>query len=265
MLIRFAGWSLNVLRSIYYVLDAILAGFWLGVLSEKSIERYNDLHYDKGTSYTNDIYNLSGLQGWEYERIKKFLSKAKTFMIIGAGGGRETAALRKWEREVDSYECSRRLVDYANDFLKRNNIDAEINYLPKNSVPELVKKYDAIIFGWGAYTHIQGSKSRIALLSALQPFCREDTQIMVSFMVKEGQSRKDKIIKSVSNFFRTIAGRHKTEAGDRLLSYYAHFFDRNEIEHELNSAGFQMLEYTDREYGCVMGKAVQKNELQKPE
>lgn len=254
LVIRISSWSLRLLKKMYSFSDAVLSGFWLGVLSEKNIGKYNDLHYDAGLTYINDNYNLSGLQRWEHEMLKKFFSKSTTFMIIGAGGGRETAALRKWEREVDSYECSGRLVRYANDFLRRNNIDATVTYLEKNSVPQTSKQYDGIILGWGAYSHIPGSGKRTTLLRALQPFCRKETRIMISFLVKDGMGRKDKIIKNVSNFFRYFTGRSKTESGDRLLSYYAHFFDKSEIDAELTAAGFKMLEYSDLEYGCAVAE-----------
>lgn len=245
--------SLSILKKSYNFLDAVLSGFWLGVLGEKGSDRLSDLHYEKTSTYNNDIYNLTGLQGWEYDRIKRYFSKARNFLIIGAGGGRETAALRKWGAEVDSYECSEKLVDYGNGFLKRNKIDAVIKMLPKNSVPEIKKKYHGIIIGWGAYSHIQGRKNRIALLSALHPFCSEEANIMISFLVNDGPARKDKITRNVSNFFRLFSGANKTETGDRLLSYYAHFFTREEIEGELKEAGFSMIDYYDAEYGCVIG------------
>lgn len=254
LILKFAAWSISLLKKIYNFLDAVTSGFWLGVLNEENIYRYNDLHYDKGTTYVNDTYNLSGLQAWEYERIKKYFSKSRTFLILAAGGGRETAALRKWGAEVDSFECSERLVEYGNDFFMRNGIDAKINYLSKNSVPGELKRYNGIIIGWGAYTHIQGSKTRIAFLSALKPYCMAETHIMISFLLNDGSARKDSIIKNVSNFFRSFTGRDKTEAGDRLLSYYAHFFKKAEIESELNASGFSMVDYYDGEYGCAVGK-----------
>lgn len=253
LLVRLVSGSLNFLESIYKFSDAALSGFWLGIMSEKAIDRYNKYHYDRLPKYLDDKYNLSGLHRWEYERIKKFFYASKTFLLIGAGGGRETAALRKWGVEIDSYECSEKFVAYGNDFLKRNNIDASITWLPVNSVPDLIKKYDGIILGWGAYTHIYGSWNRISLLKKLHPFCKNETQIMISFFTRNGMGRKDKIVGSVSNFFRFFCRRPKTEAGDRLESYFAHYFNRQEIESELKQSGFSLLEYYDEEYGCAVG------------
>jgi len=251
--LRMVSFSLNFLRSAYNFTDAVLTGFWLGVMSEKTLDRYNKLHYDRGAKYIDDVYNLSGLHEWEYNRLKKFFSSAKTFLLIGAGGGRETAALRKWGTDIDSYECSEKYVEYGNDFLRRNNIDAIIKLLPVNSVPEIVKKYNGIIIGWGAYSHIQGSKNRINFLNKLSPFCVNETTLMISFLTREGTGRQDKIVRNVSNFFRHLSGRTETETGDRLYSYYAHFFIREEIESELKMAGFRMIDFYDVDYGCAIG------------
>jgi len=253
LLLKLVSGSLYFLKSIYIFSESILSGIWIGILSEKSIDRYNKLHYDGVAKYLEDSYNLSGLHKWEYDRIKKYFYAAKTFLLIGAGGGRETAALRKWGVEVDSYECSEKFVGYGNDFLKRNNIDARILWLPVNSVPDAVRKYDGIILGWGAYSHIPGNRNRISLLKKLHPFCKNETHVMISFMTKEGSDRQDRIVRSVSNFFRFLFGRPRTESGDRLHSYYAHYFNREEIESELKQSGYRMVDYYDEEYGCAVG------------
>jgi hypothetical protein len=253
LLLKLVSGSLYFLGSIYKFSDALLTGFWIGILSEKNINLYNKQHYDRGTKYFDDSYNLSGLHKWEYDRIKKYFYAAKTFLLIAAGGGRETATLRKWGVGIDSYECSEKFVEYGNDFLRRNNIDARIIWLPVNSVPDVIKKYDGIIIGWAAYSHIQGSRNRISLLKKLHPFCNNETHIMISFFTKEGSGKHDKIVRSVSSFFRFLIGRSGTESGDRLHSYYAHYFNMEEIESELKQAGFMMIDYNDEEFGCAIG------------
>ena len=154
---------------------------------------------------------------------------------------------------MNSYECSEKFVRYGNDFLRRNNIDARIEQLPVNYVPDIIRKYDGIIIGWGSYTHIHGRINRIGFLKKFKPFCQKGTHIMISFYTKEGSGKEDKIVNGVSNFFRCLTFRPRTEYGDMLRSYFAHCFNREEIESELNQAGFRMLEYYDEEYGCAVG------------
>jgi 2-polyprenyl-3-methyl-5-hydroxy-6-metoxy-1,4-benzoquinol methylase len=244
--------SLQFLKRLYNFFDAVLSGFWLGVLSEKSLDFYVELHYNRSRKYTDDIYNLSGLLGWEKERIEKYFSNAKSILLIAAGGGRETAALSRMGFEVDSYECNTNLIEYGNLFLQKNSIDSGIKYLPENSVPVEIKKYDGIIIGWAAYSHVQGNKKRISFLTKLYPFLNKESPLMISFLTKEEKGTQDKIVKNVSNFFRFFSGKDKTESGDRLMSYFVHFFNEKEIQSELAQSKFRVIDYYDIEYGCAI-------------
>jgi hypothetical protein len=244
--------SLQFLKKAYNFFDAILSGFWLGVMSERSFDYYDEFHYNRSQKYTDDNYNLSGLSGWEQDRIDKYFSKAKNILLIAAGGGRETVALSKIGFEVDSYECNTALIEYGNEFLQKNRIGHKIKYLPKNSVPDEIKKYDGIIIGWGAYSHIRGKKERLSFLEKLYPFLHKETPLMISFLTKEEKGRQEKINKSVSNFFRFFSGKDKTELGDRLMSYFVHYFDEQEIKSELIQSKFRVIDYYNINYGCII-------------
>ena len=63
--------SLTFLKKAYNFFDAVLSGFWLGVMSEKSLDLYDELHYNRSQKYTDDAYNLSGLSDWEKEKISQ--------------------------------------------------------------------------------------------------------------------------------------------------------------------------------------------------
>ncbi len=176
---RLSHSSLEFIKKTYNLMDAVLSGFWLGVMSDKSLDLYDELHYNKSEKYTDDNYNLSGLFEWEKERIVKYFSKSKKILLLAAGGGRETVALIRMGYIVDSYECNRKLVEYGNVFLQKYTKDYIIKYLQKDSVPDLIRKYDGIIIGWGAYSHIRGSEKRIAFLKKLQPFLKKDAPLMI--------------------------------------------------------------------------------------
>jgi len=186
------------------------------------------------------------------ERIEKYFSNAKSILLIAAGGDRETLALSKMEFDVDSYENNATLIEYGNVFLQKNKTDIKIKYLPSDSVPEDVKKYDGIIIGWSAYSHIRGYKKRLSFLVGLYPFLHKETPLMISFLTKEQRGRQDKIVKIVSNFFRILKNKYKTEPGDILLSYFAHFFTEEEIKNELIQSKFMVINYYNIDYGCVI-------------
>ncbi len=249
---RLSHSSLECIRKTYNFMDAVLSGFWLGVMSEKSLDLYDELHYNNSEKYADDNYNLSGLFEWEKERIEKYFSKAKKILLLAAGGGRETVALIRMGFDIDSYECNKVLIEYGNAFLQKYTKNFKIKYLPKDSTPEEVKKYDGIIIGWGAYSHIRGSKKRIAFLEQLQPFLNKDAPLMISFLTKEEKGRQEKITKKVSDFFRFLRNKDKIETGDRLQASFVHYFTKQEIIKELTQSNYKVLDYYDIDYGCVI-------------
>jgi hypothetical protein len=233
-------------------LDTFHSGFWLGVMSEKSLEFSDELFYNRSMHYMDDKYNLSGLFEWEKVLINKHFSNLKSILLIAAGGGREALALIKMGYDVDSYECNASLIAYGNALLKKNQIDSVIKYLPRNTVPIDKKKYDGIIIGWGAYSLIQGSKKRHSFLTALQPFLNKTTPLMISFLWVEKKSRKDKMIKDLSDFFRIFSKKDKTELGDRLVPDFIHYFDEEEIKGEIIQSNLKLIDYYSSDYGCII-------------
>jgi hypothetical protein len=244
--------SFNFLKKLTAFLDAAFSGFWLGVMSEKSLDYSDELFYKRNKNYTEDKYNLSGLFDWEKPMIQKHFSNAKTILLIAAGGGREALALSKMGFEVDSYECNPALIEYGNTLFQKNTIDNKIKYLPRNSVPGEIKKYDGIIIGWGAYSHMPGHKRRLSFLEGLYPFMHKETPLMISFLWTSKRSRGDKIIKNFSDFFRTFSRKEKTEPGDKLEPDFIHYFNEAEIKNELTQSKLKVIDYYSQEYGCLI-------------
>jgi hypothetical protein len=244
--------SFRFLKRLTDFLDAVFSGFWLGVMSQKSLDFSDELYYNRNKSYFEDKYNLSGLFEWEKPAIQKYFSKSKNILLIAAGGGREILALSKMGFEVESYECNPAMIEYGNALLQKNKIYTSIKYLPRNSVPTEIKKFDGIIIGWGAYSHIPGSKKRLSFLTGLYPFMHKDTPLMISFLYTAGKSRKYKIIKNLSDFFRFFSVKDKTELGDKLEPGFIHYFTEEEIKNELIRADFRIIDYKATDYGCVI-------------
>jgi hypothetical protein len=240
------------LKGLINFLDAAFSGFWLGVMSRKSFDFSDELYYNRNKNYTDDKYNLSGLFNWEKAMIEKHFSSARTILLIAAGGGREVLALSRMGLEVDSYECNAGLVEYGNAFLEKNKNESRIKYLPRNAVPVEIKKYDGIIIGWGAYSHIQGNRNRLSFLERLYPFMHKESRLMISFLWVHKRTGRDKIVKNVSNFFRMFTKKDKTEPGDKLEPGFIHYFIEDEIKGELTRAKYNVLDYYASEYGCLI-------------
>jgi len=243
--------SFEFMKRVFNLSEAVMSGFWLGIMGEKSIDYADELAYSRTEFYREEKYNQSGLYDWEKKAIQKHFTYVKTILLIAAGGGREVLALSKMGFEVDSFECNTALIESGNKLLQKNNLKNRISFLPRNSVPGEVKKYDGIIIGWGAYSLMPGKKRRLSFLTGLYPFLHEKTPLMISFIGTKTKSRKDKIIKNVSNFFRIFSWKDKTELGDRLAPDFIHYFTEEEIKSELIQSGYKVIEHSQSD-GCLI-------------
>lgn len=249
---RLSHASLKCITKTYHFFNSVMTGFWLGVMGEKSMNYSDVLHYHRGSKYTDDNYNLSGLFRWEQAAIEKYFTNVKNILLIGAGGGRETIALSKMGYKVDSYDCNKALVEYGNAFLQKHGIKSELEYLPRDTVPTEVRKYDGIVIGWGAYSHIRGRKNRLSFLEKLQPFLDKEAPLMISFLLTGERTRQDKIVKRVADFFRIFSKQGKTDLGDGLMLEFVHYFTEEEIKNELMEAGYRVIGFNSIDYGCII-------------
>jgi len=249
---RLSHASLKCITKTYHFTNSVMTGLWLGVMGEKSMDYSDELHYHRNSKYTDDNYNLSGLFKWEKVAIEKYFSDVKDILLIGAGGGRETIALSKMGFEINSYECNKALVDYGNTFLQKQGIKNTIEYLPRDTVPAEARKYDGIIIGWGAYSHIRGKDNRLSFLEKLQPFLNKKAPLMISFLLTGERTRQDKIVKRVADFFRIFSKQGKTDLGDGLMLEFVHYFTEEEIKNELSEAGYSIIGFNSVDYGCII-------------
>lgn len=261
LIARMSSMSFRLLEKVYNFSNAVLSGFWLGIMDNKSLDEADELHYKKAKLYYRDSYNSSGLFDWEKKMILKHFSNARSILVIAAGGGREVLALIKMGYEVDAYECNEQLVKYGNSFLSKNDIDSKIKILSRNAVPYEIKQYDGIILGWGLYTLIRGYEARVSFLKKLHPFMDKETILMISFWTMEKKGKQQIITRKISNFFRFILRKEKSETGDALEPNFGHYFSHSEIVDEVSQVKFKMLDYYDTKYGCCICKFADGNTI----
>lgn len=244
--------SLRCVARVYHFTNAVTTGFWLGFMSDRSLEMADDLHYKRSKKYFDEKYIQSGLFRWEKAAIEKYFSGAKKILLIAAGSARETFALSRMGLEVDSYECNEALMEYGNKLLQEKGFEERIKYLQRNTVPGELTKYEGIIIGWGAYSHIRGRSKRLSFLKDLRPFLKTEAPLMISFLLTVERTRQDRIVKRVSNGLRIFRRKSKTETGDLLHSGFVHYFTEEEIKNELKEAGYRITGYNSVDYGCII-------------
>ncbi len=246
--------SFSFLKRLTSFLDAFHSGFWLGVLGKKALDHSDEIHYSTNTTYVVDEYNEKGLYDWENYIVETHFTDVKTVMLIAAGGGREVLGLSRMGFRVEGYECNPVLVEYGNRLLQKNRIDSRITHLTRNTVPSEVRQYDAVIIGWGAYSHIKGGKSRIQFLKNLYPFMHPGSRLIVSFIWVKERNRRDRMIQRVSGFFGLFCRGERSEQGDKLVPNYMHYFMEDEIRTEFTQAGFRVVDYDEVRHGFIIGE-----------
>jgi hypothetical protein len=256
VLVRLYFGSHGFLVGLTRFLSLIHNGFWLGVLTRKHLHSISEKAYERNRKYWTDDYNKSGLWGWESRVVERHFAGCKRVLLAAAGGGREVLALRRLGLEVDGFEANPGLVRVANELLEREGFAPDIALAVWDESPNYEAKYDGIIVGWGAYTHIRGKDKRVAFLHSLRERVGVGAPILLSFHGMNGNSGFLRRVSRLGNLVARVLSRDRVEVGDRLIPDYAHFFSRQQVESELQESGFELIAFETAEYGHSIGRAV---------
>jgi len=263
LLIRLYFFSQSRFAKALAVARACFTGLWLGVLARERLHAVDEEYYSRskrdssdGYNYHSKEYNRRGLWDWEHRILTDYFAGCRRLLLIGAGGGREVLALQRLGYRVDGFESHPDLVLAANELLRAEGQDATVQLAPRDRSPNTGTTYDGIILGWGAYTLVQGRRSRIALLQQLRSQTRARCPILLSFYYRLGTPWVYAIAAFVANTLRRVLGRESAEVGDWLVPNYVHYFAQHEIVAELAEGGFDTIHYSTTGYGHAVGMAV---------
>jgi hypothetical protein len=267
-LVRLYIGSLRLWRFGFEQAWAAFKGFWLGMLRSEDLHEIDATYYDGQAvlsaggdyDYRNDEYNQSGLFPWERTALGGSFPSAGNLLVVGAGGGREVVALERMGYRVDSFECHRALVASANDLLRRLDLTSRVQPSPRDGIPDdpglfATSRYDGLIVGWSAYMLIRGREQRIGLLKQMREHAGPGCPILLSFFVRKGTPRWLHTITRVGNVVALLRGGERVELGDDLKMNFVHRFSRDEIERELDEAGFDLMLFGTDGYGHAVGRS----------
>ena len=223
--------------------DAVWVGFWLGVLDHDDYHAIDEAHYTATERYRDDAHTARGLFDWEARAISEHFPARGRILLLAAGGGRESYALAKRGYVVEGYECNAALVEYANTFLNREGVDAAVQLLARDTPPPGRERFDAIIIGWSGYMLVDTAARRVALLMSLRSRVSDGAPILLSFFTRGTSTSRYRIVARVANALRALRGRARIEEGDDLAPNFLHRFTKDEIDAELASAGFTLIEF----------------------
>jgi hypothetical protein len=247
---RWTGYLPHSIRALHQAV-------WLGVLNRDQLAELTEWRYRQWSDYTDPSYNLSGFEKWEEEALDRYFGSCKSILVGAAGGGREVAALRHRGLDVGAFECSADFAKRGSEILRAAKVDIPIKAAEPDRVPGDFGTFGGFIMGWGGYMHIVGKAQRIAFLKECRQHLRLQSSVLLSFFTRSADGRTVRWTKKIANFLRWFRpGAEPVEMGDLLERTLNHRFTRDEVQKELEAAGFEMLHFADEPYGHAVGRLV---------
>ena len=104
--------------------------------------------------------------------------------------------------------------------------------------------------------HIVGRESRVRFLRALRNRVKLGGPLLISFFTRNPEAQRFKWIRNISAVVRRLRlSTEPVELGDTVSGSFDHHFSREEIEAELEAAGFRTVHTADTPYGHAVGIA----------
>lgn len=239
------------------VAGAIHEGFWLGYLSADDLDAITRDHYHNSKEYASPEHNQRGLFDWERVAVEQYFQPGSRILVAAAGGGREVLALRRAGFQAEGFDCSATLVQASDAIFDRLGEPRGVTLCPSGEVPSGHALYQGLVVGWSGYAHIPTRQRRIAFLRQLRNRALPGARVLVSFFPREDSSRSETLISRIARISRVLFRKRKepSELGDHLGWCFSHTFTRQDIESELQEAGFRPVFYSEVGEGHAVGIA----------
>lgn len=249
---KFVNLNYKILRVLYRLnlrVDAVNEAICLSVWTNEKHESLISKGYDGAKSYLSDEKITSGLYDWEWYLLEFYTKPSDSIVLIGAGSGRELYMLAQRSMDVKAYECALPMVNYANDFFRREDVNAQIHHLPANVIP--ADRCDVFWMGWGVYTHLMGAEKRIEMLRQIAQNLNPDGRIFLSFWFENRSEIHIETIQKVNRFIN----KRIVEPGESFRGkFWGKYYTREQIENEANTAGLKLIYFGSEGYGhAVLG------------
>ncbi|PYX26669.1 MAG: hypothetical protein DMG82_00835 [Acidobacteria bacterium] len=237
------------------IAGALHEGFWLGVLRADDLDAITAGHYGQSQEYASAEHNQRGLFDWERVVVEQYFQPGSRILVAAAGGGREILALRQVGFQAEGFDCSPTLVQAGDALFDGLGERRGVALCAAGQVPSGPALYQGLIVGWSGYTHIPTRRRRIAFLEGLRNRALPGAPVLISFFPRDRSSQYENLnywIARVSRFL--FRGRkEEPEPGDHLGWCFSHTFTREEVEAELQAAGFRPVYYCELGEGHAVG------------
>lgn len=235
---------------LYRIVDRARSELVAGLASDEVLDRFNDLAYASDRSYRPDESSFrASLFPWEEEVIDRFFPQPPAHILVGgAGGGRETLALAELGYRVTAFEPSSGLAeslavrtrDMQGVAVFRARYE-DLPYLEGTGGRERIRlealpRVDAVLAGWGSFSHLRSHRLRVAALESLAG--TTSGSILISFLgYEEGRAPT-----SLAGRLRRALPRREGRSSADVFSVHIGFYHRTserEVEELAHAAGLE--------------------------
>ena len=223
----------------------VLAGVWLGLLSDDGLRALDQRHHDREGAYLTAGWNERGLFDWERAAVERNFPAGGRVVVIGCGGGREVLGLLDAGYDAVGYEPHPGLVEFARELLAGRGRSDRVHVGGESEFPAGAGACDGAIVGWGAYSLVRGRAARVRLLAGAREHLAPGGALLLSCFEAERHGRELRATRAIANALRRGRGRGRpaVELGDTLAPNLVHVFTRAELEEEVAAAGLELAEH----------------------
>jgi len=227
--------------------------------------------YDRRTAYLPQSRQYDGLHEWEVRFLRNPHFPHRGRILLGAaGGGRELRALTRLGYEVDAFEPAPALLAGARTVISapgrgRVELGSYRTFVEgargEGPLAEMLRgaRYDAVVLGWGSFSHVYAREERRAVLTAMRALCPEGP-LVLSFDTTPREKREPR--SRATRFLREqVLPRVRKARGEREplepLAFWPGIgflvaFDRARIEQEAHDAGYRVEAFAIEPYGHAL-------------
>jgi len=215
-------------------------------------------HYSRGS-----VHNESGLFAFERESIELAFPSPPAAILVGAcGGGREIFGL------LQRGYCIAAAYDPVESFIAALREDPRLieirdrlcvgTHQSVQSLPALGQlsrtgtRIDAVVVGWGSYTHLRGAKRRVEFLRSLRALCPTGP-VLLSFFAEMG-SEPERVTRLRARLRRLMGTTDSmVEPGDGLNRGQGatHRFTEVAFAREASEAGYRVVRWQEHDFAAA--------------
>jgi len=220
--------------------------------------------YSRATRYSEGSdHNESGLFAFECDAIEFAFPPPPAAILIGAcGGGREIfGLLERGYRIAAAYDPVERFIDALREDPRLREVRDRLcvgahqtfESLPQLSLlKETGTPVDAVVVGWGSYTHLRGAARRVEFLRSLRRLCPTGP-VLLSFHIEVGEEpeRVARLRARLRRYLGTPSWMVEVGDGVNRGQGAVHRFKEAALASEATTAGYRVQRWQEYDFGAA--------------